>query len=83
MATLTIRDLEPDVRDRLRVRAAKSGRSMEEEVRVILRQAVENEDESNQVNDLAERIHARFAPLGGLELELPSREPMPEPIKFK
>jgi len=83
MATLTIRDLEPEVRSRLKVRAAKSGRSMEEEVRVILRAAVESDEESNQVNDLAERIHALFAPLGGLELELPPREPMPEPIKFK
>ncbi len=83
MATLTIRDLEPEVRDRLKVRAAKSGRSMEEEVRMILRAAVDNDAESNPVNDLAERIHALFAPLGGLELELPPREPMPEPIKFK
>jgi plasmid stability protein len=83
MATLTIRDLEPDVRDRLRVRAAKSGRSMEEEVRVILRAAVDNDDESNQGPGLAERIHARFAPLGGLELELPPREPMRPPPKFK
>lgn len=83
MATLTIRDLEPDVRDRLKVRAAKSGRSMEEEVRVILRAAVDSDAESNQPHDLAERIHARFAPLGGLELELPPRDPMPEPIKFK
>ena len=81
MATLTIRDLEPGVRDRLRVRAAKSGRSMEEEVRLILRAAVE--EESNQTHTLADRIRARFAPFGGVELELPPREPMPEPIKFK
>jgi antitoxin FitA len=81
VATLTIRDLEPRVRDRLRVRAAKSGRSMEEEVRLILRAAVE--EEGNQTPDLAEAIRARFAPLGGLELELPRREPMRPPPKFK
>ena len=81
MATLTIRDLEPAVKDRLRIRAAQSGRSMEEEVRVILRAAAE--EESNQPRNLAESIRARFAPLGGLELELPAREPMRPPPKFK
>lgn len=39
MAVLTIRNLPDEVRDRLRVRAAKSGRSMEAEVRAILTQA--------------------------------------------
>ncbi|HWP08008.1 MAG TPA: hypothetical protein VNN72_19825 [Polyangiaceae bacterium] len=79
--TLTIRDLDPAVKERLRVRAAQAGRSMEEEVRIILRLAVETA--SNQPSHLADRIHALFAPLGGLELELPPREPMPEPLKFK
>jgi plasmid stability protein len=81
MSTLTIRDLEPSVKERLRIRAAQSGRSMEEEVRIILRAAVD--ETSNQAPSLAESIHALFAPLGGLELELPPREPMPEPLKFK
>ena len=40
MARLTIRDLEDDVKARLRVRAAQHGHSMEEEVREILRRAV-------------------------------------------
>jgi len=40
MATLTIRNLEDDVKERLRVRAATHGHSMEEEVRVILKRAV-------------------------------------------
>jgi plasmid stability protein len=39
MATLTIRNLPDDVRDRLRVRAAKAGVSMEAEVRSILARA--------------------------------------------
>ena len=39
MAQLIVRNLEDDVRDRLRVLAAKHGRSMEEEVREILREA--------------------------------------------
>lgn len=39
MATLTIRNLPDDVRERLRMRAARAGRSMEAEVRAILTEA--------------------------------------------
>jgi plasmid stability protein len=39
MATLTIRNVPEDVHARLRVRAARTGRSMEAEVRVILEEA--------------------------------------------
>jgi len=41
MATLTIRNLSDRVRDRLRVRAAKRGLSMEAEARNILAQAAD------------------------------------------
>ena len=44
MAVLTIRNLPDEVRDRLRMRAAKSGRSMEAEVRAILTQASLSEE---------------------------------------
>jgi len=37
MASITIRNLDDDVKHRLRVRAAEHGRSMEEEARDILR----------------------------------------------
>ena len=40
MASITIRNLDEDVKTRLRVQAAGNGRSMEEEVRLILRDAV-------------------------------------------
>src|SRR5947209_20115811 len=42
MASLTIRKLDDAVRDALRLRAARSGRSVEDEVRVILRAASEH-----------------------------------------
>lgn len=45
MASITIRKLDEDVKTRLRVRAAENGRSMEEEARVILREAVGEEPE--------------------------------------
>ena len=37
MTTLTIRNVEPVIKDKLRMAAAANGRSMEEEVRIILR----------------------------------------------
>jgi len=42
MASLTIRKLDDTIRDALRLRAARSGRSVEDEVRVILREASQN-----------------------------------------
>ena len=44
MATLTIRNLPDDIRDGLRVRAAKKGRSMEAEARTILTDAISPEE---------------------------------------
>jgi plasmid stability protein len=43
MAQLTVRNLEEAVKRKLEHRAARHGRSMEEEVRNILRDAVKNE----------------------------------------
>ncbi|MEM9765546.1 MAG: plasmid stabilization protein [Pseudomonadota bacterium] len=73
MASITIRKLEDEPKRRLRVRAAEHGRSMEEEeVREILRDAV---GETPPPRNLASAIRARVAPLGGVELVLPEREP--------
>ncbi len=79
MASITIRNLDDRVKTRLRMRAAKRGCSVEEEARIILREAVDRESEP--VN-LARFIHECFAPFGGVELELPPREPMREPPDF-
>ena len=79
MASITIRNLDDGVKTRLRVRAAMSGRSLEEEVRLILCEALEGTDGPT---NLAKAIRSRFAPLGGLELELPTREPIREPPRF-
>lgn len=81
MASLTIRNVDPEVKHRLRVRAARAGRSMEAEARRILKDALGSEEEG-PVN-LAEAIRRRFAPYGGVDdLELPPRELAGEPIKF-
>lgn len=79
MASITIRKLDPEVKTRLRVRAAEHGRSMEEEARVILREAVERKPEPR---DLVSIIRECFGPLGGVDLELPPREPAREPRRF-
>ena len=79
MASITVRNLDSEVKSRLRTRAAEHGRSMEEEVRLILRQAVGLEPEPE---NLASFIHDCFAPFGGVELELPPRELPREPPIF-
>ena len=72
MASLLIRNLEDTVKSRLRVRAAENSRSMEEEVRQILRAAVSAPD---RLGDLALRHFGS----DGVELDLPARNPH-EPI---
>ena len=72
IASLTIRNLDDDIINRLRIRAAENSRTMEEEARVILREALVRKPGSR---NLASLIRARFGPLGGVDLELPPREP--------
>ena len=79
MASITVRNLDERVKQKLRVRAAANGKSMEQEVRDILRIAVE--DERQPTGDLASALRARFAPLGGVEFDIP-RDAMREPPQF-
>jgi antitoxin FitA len=79
MASITIRNLDERTKERLRVRAAQQGRSMEDEARNILRTAVAKDAATPR--NLAQAIRNRFGPLGGVELALPAREPMREPPK--
>ena len=67
MATLTIRNLDIQVEEALRLRAARNGRSIEAEARAILAETVVSPP--RETIDLAEAIRRRFAPLGGAELE--------------
>jgi len=68
VAQFTVRNLEDDVKEHLKRRAARHGRSMEEEVRQILRNAVK--DEERPKPKLGSRIAARFAKIG-LDEDLP------------
>ena len=80
MASITVRNLEEGLKRRLRIRAAENGRSMEEEARDILRTALHHQLPAQK--DLASAIRARFAPLGGFELDIPPRSPMLNPPRF-
>lgn len=72
--SLTIRNLPLGVKQRLRVRAARHGRSLEAEAREILQSAAAGGDEG-EGEHLFDKIQRLFAPLGGVELELPARRP--------
>jgi len=82
MSSITIRNLDPAIKERLRVRAAERGHSMEAEARRILQTALTASVRPTARN-LYERIHARFAALGGAdELVLPPRDPVRDPPRF-
>jgi antitoxin FitA len=79
MATLTVRNLEDSLKSRLRLRAAARNRSMEDEVRHILRAALQ--EPAAPAPDLGARIRARFAAFGDVQLPLGEREPVrPPPV---
>ena len=70
MAAVSIRGLNDEVRERLRVRAARNGRSMEAEIRAILVDAVTEQETSE---GLFTALLDRFGELGGVDLDLPPR----------
>jgi antitoxin FitA len=80
MAQIIVRDLEDDIKARLKRRAERHGRSMEEEVRDILRNAAK--EENRPLTRLGSRITARFARTG-LTVDLPElRGQPPRPPEF-
>ena len=79
MASLTIRNLDEDLKSKLRVEAALHGNSMEEEVRCILRRTL---TAAPAPRGLGTRIAQRFGAIGGVELELPAREAEPRAPDF-
>ena len=80
MAGIIVRNLDEGLKHRLRIQAAANGRSMEAEARDILRTALNRQPAAPQ--NLASAIRARFAPLGGVEPDLPPRSPMRQPPQF-
>ena len=81
-ASLHIRQFDPALKEQLRIRAAHHGRSMEAEARAILKE-VRMEKRPLTGADLVTAIRRRFAPFGGVELQLPPRGPGREPPRFE
>jgi plasmid stability protein len=81
MASITIRNLEDGLKHRLRMRAARHGRSMEDEARQILRTALA--EKVAESKSLYAAIRRRIAPFGGIDLAIPRRRPMREPPRFE
>lgn len=73
MAALSIRNIDDEVVDRLRVRAAHNGRSMEAEARAILAEAVGAEPDEGLFGALLDA----FGVDNGVDLELPARDAVP------
>ena len=79
LASITIRNLDEEVKTRLRVRAASNGRSMEEEARLILGDAVERNPETQ---DIAGIFRSYFGPMNGIDLNVPQRRSLRKPPRF-
>lgn len=83
MPALTIRNIDPDTKARLRVRAAEEGRSMEEHIRQLIVQDIQEPGRVPlQVGSFADQVRMLFADVGGVEIELPARTWEREPPDF-
>jgi antitoxin FitA len=80
MASLTIRKLNERLKKRLRLQAARNGRSMEEEARRILANALNAP--AAAFENAGDAIAAIVDPIGGIELDLPERAPVRDPPRF-
>jgi len=80
VASITIRNLDDETKARLRLRAARQQRSMEEEARQILRTALTSPRQAK--TNIAKSIQQRFRRLGGLTLDLPPRESIRTPPRI-
>lgn len=75
MGTLTVRNIDDDVKAQLRRRAAANGRSLEAEVRAALSESVGREPRPKTGADLWRRIREIVEPVGGIRLDIPPRRP--------
>ncbi len=80
MAALSIRDLDDSVKEKLRLRAARNGRSMEAEIRLILTAAATEEERPR--TDLFSALTERFGRIGGVDLDVPARTTPPRAADF-
>jgi plasmid stability protein len=89
MASVTVRKIDESDKAKLRLRAARHGRSLEEELRHIIKRAANEADVTTgdrgfdpATDNLADFIARIFDPIGGVELDLPPRTFNREPPRF-
>ncbi|NBT55722.1 MAG: pantothenate metabolism flavoprotein [Betaproteobacteria bacterium] len=82
MSSITIRNLDDSLKASLRLRAARHGLSMEQEVRNILRNTLAAESGASSGLDFALRINQRVKGLGANDLRLPPRQSARTPPDF-
>lgn len=85
MGALTVRNVNDETKQALRLRAARHGVSMEQEIRTILDNVAKAEQPSTggREDSLYAAIRKLVEPYGGFELEVPPREAMREPPRFE
>jgi antitoxin FitA len=83
LASITIRDIDEKLTQRLQARAAGHGQSMEAEARDILRDVLQEDVSISAATNLYEAIRRVVEPLGGIEIDIPVRESVREPLKFQ
>jgi antitoxin FitA len=79
MVALTIRNIDPDLKRQIKKLAATHDRSMEAEAHALLHHAV---FAKNSQTNIGKMIRDRATRVGGIELEIPQREAMPELPNF-
>jgi plasmid stability protein len=75
MSSITIRNLDDKLKASLRLRAARHGLSMEQEVRNILQSTLAEETKTSSGLEFALRINQRFKGLVGDDIPVPDRLP--------
>ena len=81
MNRITIKNLDPEATEELRIRALANDRTIEEEAREILSYILNNRTMLPHPKNWALAIHERFRPLGIKEVILPPRD-SGEPIQY-
>ncbi|MFC7630667.1 hypothetical protein ACFQVB_23365 [Paraburkholderia humisilvae] len=82
MPSVTINDIDDELEARLRTRASRRGRSIEDEVRDILSAALSEDETPHDPRNLLDVIRSRVEPLGGIELNLPERRKINGRVDF-
>mgnify|MGYP001012207098 CR=1 FL=1 len=79
MSDILIQDVDPALKMTLEERARANHRSLSDEVKALVEKGLR---EATSRKGLGSQIHELFADIGGVELELPPREPVPPPPEF-